>query len=390
MKKLFVALLFILFAIWVGFLIHKDAGYVMISYNGYTIESSLWVMAACLIILFYFVYFITRFIKNALNIGGKYHRWDSKRKSEKARNLTNQGLCELAEGNWKDAQTKLAKAAKHHPNPLINYLACARAAQAAHNYNSRDAYLRRAHASTQGSEVAVGLTQATLQIDSKQWEQALATLNHLNQIAPNHRYILKLLSDAYLELKDWPQLQRLLPRLKRTSILNDLAIETLDKQVHLGLLCDAAKTHHIETLHDAWNNTPKKWHADPQALKLYTDFLIDAKDFGLAAELIAKFLKKNWNAELVTNYGLAPTNDINRQIAIAEGWLEKHPGEPELLLCSGRLCFKGGFLGKAEHLLKACVSASPLPQAYMTLGQVLEALGKREEALEAYKQGISG
>ena len=388
MKKLLTSLLLILIAVWVGFLIHQDSGYVMIAYNGYTAEASLWVTILCLVLTFGLLYFLIRFVKHTSGLSGRYQKWGKRRKSERARNLTNQGLCDLAEGNWNEAQKNLTKAAKHHPNPLINYLASARAAHSAQDYNARDEHLRKAHLSTQGSEVAVGLTQATLQIESKQWEQALATLNHLNQIAPNHRFILKLLCNVHLELADWSVIQKLLPQLRKCNIFDESEFEQIDKQVHLGLLNDASKSHNLNKLYTEWENFPKKWRQDPRALALYTGYLIAAHDYQQAADLISKFLKKQWDVALVNNYGLAPTENINAQITTAESWLEKHPGEPELLLCLGRLSLKANLLGQAEHMLTACVAAAALPEAYTTLGQVLEALGKPEKALEMYKKAL--
>lgn len=389
MRKLLIAFILILLAIWLGFLIHKDSGYVMVAYDGYTIETSLWFTVICLAVLFWVIYMLLRFTKNTRRLGGKYQKWDKQRKYEKARDLTNQGLCDLAEGHWQEAQANLTKAAKHHPNPLINHLAAARAAHSAKNYDARDEHLRHAHKTTKGSEVAVGLTQATLQIEGRQWEQALATLDHLNQIAPNHKHILKLLAKVYMELKDWLQLQQLFPSLKRAKIFDELELENLDKQIHMGLLNHAAKLGDCEQLHIFWDNFPKKWRNDSQLLKLYTDYLIKAHDTNYAAELISKCLKKRWDVELVNNFGLAPADDINKQITMAEQWLEKHPGEPELLLCLGRLCLRGKFYPRAEHVLEACVAALPVPAAYRALGQALEAQGKPEAALAAYKNALS-
>lgn len=390
MRKLLIAFILILLAIWLGFLISQDSGYVLVSYHGYTAETSLWFAVILLAILFFLLYILLRITKNTRLMGGRYQKWDKKRKAEKAQDLTNKGLCALAEGNWQEAQTSLKKSAKHNPNPLINHLSAARAAHAAQNYDARDEHLRNAHKTTKGSEVAVGLTQATLQIEGKQWEQALATLNHLNQIAPNHKHILKLLCEVYLELKDWEQLQKLLPVMRRAKIYDELQLESIEKQIHMALLQHTATVDTLDQLHQQWDSLPKKWRQDARMLKLYTDCLIQAGDNQRAADLIVKFLKKTWDVDLVTNYGLAITDDINQQITTAEKWLEKHPGEPELLLCLGRLCLKGKFYPRAEHVLESCVSASNLSDAYVTLGQVFEAEDKPDAALEAYKNALKG
>ena len=153
MRKLLIALILILLAIWIGFLIHQDSGYVLVSYHGYTMETSLWFTIICLVVIFFILYMLLRLTKNTRLIGGKYQKWDKKRKSEKARDLTNKGLCDLAEGNWSEAQSNLKKAAKHHPNPLINHLNAARAAHAAQDYDARDEHLRNAHKTTKGSDI---------------------------------------------------------------------------------------------------------------------------------------------------------------------------------------------------------------------------------------------
>ncbi|WBV63404.1 hypothetical protein PGH43_00365 [Legionella pneumophila 130b] len=79
------------------------------------------------------------------------------------------------------------------------------------------------------AKIAVELTQAQLQLANHQWEQALATLKHLQDLAPRHPYVLKLLMNLYEEIKDWQQLIALLPDLKKNHIISDQAFEQLQK-----------------------------------------------------------------------------------------------------------------------------------------------------------------
>lgn len=389
MRKLIFALLLLLVAVWIGFLVHNDAGYVLVAYADHTVETSLWVATLIILAVFIVLHLLIRAISHTRRIGGKYRGWRGKRKTQSARDMTNKGLCDLAEGNFKAAEASLSKASKHNPTPLINHLASAQAAHAIEAYDQRDEHLRRAHHSTKGAEVAVGLTQAKLQIDSKQWEQALATLNHLNDLSPNHKHILKLLADVHMELQDWANLKTLLPLLKKNKAFTTLALDNIDKQIHLGLLNDTAKNKDAATLIDTWEAQPKAWRQDPQMILLYTTLLINKQRHTQAAELIEKTLKKHWNPELVLNYGLAITQDINHQLATAEAWFNKHPGEPELLLTLGRLAIAGNFPGKAENYLQDCIKISPTPAAFQALATVFERLRKTDEALAAYKKALS-
>ena len=102
--------------------------------------------------------------------------------------------------------------------PLLNYLTAARAAQKMGDSKLRDHYLREAQHSMPDAKIAVELTQAQLQLANNQWEQALATLRHLHDLAPHHPYVLKLLMNLYKEIRDWPQLIAILPDLRKNKL----------------------------------------------------------------------------------------------------------------------------------------------------------------------------
>ena len=123
--------------------------------------------------------------------------WRRKRRLQRAHRSLTRGLVELAEGRWKVAERHLTKHAEQSETPLINYLAAARAAQLQDEHARRDDYLHLAHESMPSADVAVGLTQAELQLAHQQYEQALATLMHVRSLSPKHNYVLKLLKKLY-------------------------------------------------------------------------------------------------------------------------------------------------------------------------------------------------
>jgi HemY protein len=234
----------------------------------------------------------------------------------------------------------------------------------------------------------VGLTQAQLQMDSLQWEQALATLKHLNSLNPQHPYILKLLSKAYSQLKDWEQLQILLPALQKTDVLSEKELEGLERSIYQVLLVKSAQKGK-DSLLQQWQAIPKKWQLSPALLENYTKFLIDCGETERAIALIEASLKKHWNPKLVEYYGLAQGDHPVKQLLTAENWLKQHPQEPELLLCLGRLSMQGKFFGKAKEYLQEALKYAPLQSVvYKTLGEVQEALGDTRAALECYRKGL--
>lgn len=386
MKKLFFGFLILLFAIWIGYLIHQDAGYVLVSYGHWKAETSLWVALLTLALVFLFFYALIRLFKHTASLGGKFERWGTARKSRKSIELTNQGLCDLAEGNWARAETQLLKSAKHSTTPLINYLAAARAAQAQEAYDRRDTYLRKAHHTKKSAEVAISLTQAQLQIESEQWEQALATLKHLHDIAPNHKHALKLLRNVYEELHDWMQLTQLIPTLKKHQIASPDELKALERKAYRHLLRSAAQSQDDHAFRQTWATLPRASRQDPKLLKIFVDYATTQVDADNMLSTLEKALNKNWDAELALAYGKLNAPSETRQLHAAENWLKKYGEEPELLLTLGLLCIREKFWGKAKDYLTTCLQKKNLPEAHRALAHTYEALGDNALALVHYQQ----
>ncbi len=113
-----------------------------------------------------------------------FKQWNAHRLTQNAQAITRKGLIEYSEGYWQKAQNHLMQALPNADTPLLNYLTAARAAQKMGDSTLRDHYLREAQQSMPEAKIAVELTQAQLQLANNQWEQALATLRHLHDLAP--------------------------------------------------------------------------------------------------------------------------------------------------------------------------------------------------------------
>jgi len=142
------------------------------------------------------------------------------RLEEKSRLALSQGLIEYAEGRFAESEKILLQQVKYSDNRLLVYLSAARAAQQLGAHDRRDEYLRQAHIEAPDANIAIGLTKAELQLAHDQNEQALATLTQLNELSPNHTYILTLLANTYKPLLDWANLENLLPKLKKYGHLS--------------------------------------------------------------------------------------------------------------------------------------------------------------------------
>ncbi len=388
MKRLIIYFLLLLASVWVGLKIHKDPGYVLISYQQWNIETTLWFAIISIIIVFLLLSFLLRLLRGTSALGDRLSQWSEQRKSRRANRLTNQGLCQLAEGDWHAAEKNLLKGAKQSETPLINYLAAAGAAAQLGHDEDRDSYLRDAHRANPEAEIAIGLTQAQLQFNAKQWELALATLRHLNQISPGHQTVLRLLKRVYLELSDWESLRKLLPELRERKILTPQELNRLEQKIYYELLQNAVRQYDNDMVNKIWQGLPKELQNDPEILELYSNYLVRQNESAKAEILLRDALKKNWQPLLVKRYGQIKGPELAKQLTTAESWLKTHPSDPVLFLTLGRLAKQNQLWSKAKEYLERSRELDPTPETFKELGDCYEQNHDPVAALESYRSGL--
>ena len=385
MKLLFTILLLLGAAVALSLLAQHDPGYVLINYSGWSVEGSFTIFMLVAVLLFIAFYLLLRLLFGTLHLPSRMVGWRHHRQADHARELTQQGLIALAEGNWQRAEKKLSRAAEHSDTPLINYLGAARAAQKQGEEQRRDDYLSEAYKSMPEAELAVGLTQADLQLSQGQAEQALATLHYLHTIAPKHAYVLYLLKKLYEKLESWDELFKLLPALKQHHVLTGEAFETFELRVHHERI-NASAT--LPRLEEVWAQVGKKQQHTPALLYDYAHALQQLGAEQQAEDTLHAYLRKNWDATLMRLYGRLRGEDANRQLLTAEQWLEHHEQHPELLLALGRISLYNQLWGKARSYLEASLGSEARAETCCELGNLLQQLGETERAGEYFRQGL--
>ena len=202
-------------------LVRDDPGFLMLRYHDYTVKTTLAFALVALIVVMIAIYYCVRLLRGIWRLPRSMHNQTQSRRFGKARRQLNQGLIDLAEGRFEQAENHLIRLVDISESPLVHYLAAARAAQLQGKHDARDNYLKAAHEARPDAELAIGVTQAELQLAHQQTEQALATLTHLHSIAPRHNYVTMLLARAYYELEDWRALVEILPDVRRKKLIKE-------------------------------------------------------------------------------------------------------------------------------------------------------------------------
>ena len=238
------------------------------------------------------------------------------------------------------------------------------------------------------AELAIGVTQAELQLAHHQTEQALATLTHLHSIAPRHDYVTMLLARAYFELEDWPALVEILPDVRRKKLLKEKRLHEMELAGYCGTLERATSSQ--SSFENAWRALPKKLQSDPLMMRFYFDVMARQRWYSSAAEqLLLKSLDNQWEDSLIEVYGRFEAKDANAQLARAEKWLDDFGHNENLLLALGRISMRARLWGKAQGYFEASIGAKATPAACLALAELFEQqLQQPEKAAEYYQQGL--
>ena len=388
MRFLVLIIASLLLAVGIGNYAEHDAGQMLITISGWTIQTSFSFFVISIVVIFLLLHFLLRLLSRFWNMPGQLGNWKKDRHQQLSEKYLSRGLMALVEGNWNKAEVSLTKGAPYSKSPLVNYLAAARAAQQLGEVERRDAYLMQAYKDDPDAEVAIGLVQAELQIKQQQTEQALATLTHLHDQKPKQDQVKKMLLHTYAELKDWDAMLELLPKMQRAGILPREQIQARQLEAYGGLLKQIGLDADKVKLNNAWLNIPRKLRAQLHLIEVYTEEKLKLADASDCEPLIHKALKKQWDIALLGLYGLVEGKDIARQLKFAEGFLSTHARESVLLLTLGRLSVKNKLWGKARTYLEESIEINPIPEAYRTLASVLDELGEHEAATVQYQRGL--
>jgi HemY protein len=391
MRLLIVGLLVLIATVAFALSAQQDSGHVIIAYGDWTIESSLVLFVAGLIILFLALYYALRAWSGIRSLPHRLRRWRRQRRMAKVRIAYVRGMTALNEGQWATAEKWLLKRIRHSDAPALHYLAAAQAAEAQGSLVRRDSYLRSALNQEPNADIAVGLAQAAFYLQHHQANEARAILTRLHTAHPKHGATLKKLMESQIALEDWEGLLQITPDLERRQVLTVGKSEELQRAAYRALFARTALNKDAAHLRQLWERSPRHIRRNEDVLFDYARALggIDPHSGEQLDLLLSDAIHRRWSDALVYAYGLIPPANPNSQLTYAEHWLKHHSDNPVLLLTLGRLSIRNQLWGKARSYLEASLAIEPQAETFRELGALLERLNIPEAALECYRKALT-
>ncbi|WP_298942217.1 heme biosynthesis HemY N-terminal domain-containing protein [uncultured Psychromonas sp.] len=366
---------------------HK--GYILVSFDSYTTYETTIINAAFIAILFYFLLLVVEWIlRKLLSMSSVTRGWFGQRKTRKAQKNSLLGMLALLEGNTKQAQKLLSKSADRSESPALTYIAAARASHKNGEFNKRDDYLQLANENP-GCKLAVGLVWAELQIDAKQYENALATMTELDQRFPKNKQILQHYLTLYPAINEWRKLISLLNTQRKLTGLNEQEFADLELYAHQQLFQKLA-SESGQLLNDYWYKDVARWmRKELSYQQAVLEAFVDNGHGKLAQEFLLDKLQRQFSLPLLPYLQKIKVTDYYPIITFLEKQLKKSTHADYINQALAHLKLKEGNQDAAIKHLTESLKTLPNVADYQLLASLLEQQDKLEEANLYYREGLA-
>lgn len=373
----------------------EDPGYVLISFQSYSIEATLVTMLLAVLIVFVLLFGVLWLLKtvNPLKLLKK-DTWVLIFSHGNANTASEKGLQFLMLGHWQKSYKLLVENAGKVKNPVANYLAASLAAYQRNDRLSWTYCLDQAEKNSAVSTTGIKTLKALLEMKSGQIEQSLAILLTLKKEVPDSPYVLGLIKEIYLSMSDWEKLDKILPELIQHKILDNKSLEAINEGIVLHKLGrvtgSSANSSVLKTL---WGETSKSTRSSEKVTALYLRKLLQCGDNAEATAVLSRYLKQNWSDTLVGMLGYIDSNDAGQQLLLLEGWVKDRPKNVVLMLTLGRVCLRNQLWGKAREYFGTALRFSKdtrlSAEINAELARLLENLGEHEESIVRYNKAMA-
>jgi HemY protein len=356
--------------------IAEDPGYVLLRLRGWRVETT--VVAAVVILLLAWA---------LLSFAWRLLRWPFGAFSRRHRRLSQQrlgeGLIALFEGRHGDAERDLNRAARL---PSVRGPSLLAAAEAASRRGEHGRALEALDQASQSAPQAARVLRARVLRREGKSAEALALLApeaDKGSLAPAGWRELAL---AALASGDLRRARDALAPLQKSAALGARGYAALEIQVLSATINAAADGATLNTL---WSQLPKAQRRVPAIVDAYAR---RAAAFGLtlpAMDEVESALRREWSPLLIETYGALAGEDIEARLHRAEGWLDAHPNDANLLLTLGRMCVRLKLWGKAHQYLNRSLALVPSGAAWEASGDAFAGQGDLAQAQRCYRNALA-
>ena len=354
----------------------EDPGYVLVKFRGYTAELTLVAAVVAVVVIVAIIGVIWQLVRWPFGAISRRHRRTSRQRMSA-------GLIALMEGRNGDAERDLQRASRLDS---LRGPALLASAEAASRRGEHSRALETLGEAAQSAPQAARVLRARFLRREGRPAESLALLApeaDSGSLTPGGWRELAL---AAVAAGDMRRARQALEPLQKSGAIGQRAYTSLEALVLTGAILAASDAASLNTL---WSQLPKPQRRIPAVVDAYAR---RAAHFGMmlpAMDEVESALRREWSSQLVATYGNLSGDDGEGRLRRAEGWLDAHPNDAQLLLTLGRMCVRARLWGKARKYLERALALEPSSAIWEALGDVYAGDGDNLQAQRCYRNALA-
>ena len=383
MRWLASSLLFSLLAVALALAGRYAPGYVVLVFPPWRIELSAVAFLLLLGVLLAAILVFARLATFTLRLPQEIRTARAGREKEKQESLYQAALVAWLEGRYEDAERAGRNYGAGGDKLGLARVVAARAAHVMRAYDRRDAHLVVAE---EYAPLAAYFFESEALLGTDDLSGALGILEQGLALAPKHPALQTLKLQVLLKSSQWNEALRLVEDLARTHSLEDVQARAMRRAALLGLLRREGMDK--QALLAFWKDLPDRDQRDPLLARAGAEAFLRQGNPPFAARIVENALAREWHEDMARFYGSITTDNLPRQIELAEAWLKAHPRDAALLQTLAQLCAAAGLWGKSQSYLEAGLALAPNVESLLALAQLEEKSGRPNLACNHLRRAL--
>ena len=219
-------------------LIADDAGYVLLRWRGWQLETSVWLAMGLGVLLALIFALLREFLRSTLRIPSRLRHWLGLRSVRGAQRQTDKGLAAFFEGRWDVAERALRKVQVSERRTVLHPLYAAIAAGRKGDHDRAQLVLSSAESAAETPGHLVLMARAECQMAMGNFDQARQVLGGLSSDAQVLPQAKKLRAQLAYAQKAWMELISLTSDLHGRHLVPEALINLWEREAYQALLSD--------------------------------------------------------------------------------------------------------------------------------------------------------
>lgn len=359
-------------------------GYVLVYFNHYSLETSVWVAILLLFALVFLFYLLVRLLHGAGKLAflGKRHRY------QRFLGHREHFIAAMLEEDWTSAVRAAEKSANSKNAQSLDELMAIKAALSAGTPEIASAWLKRAIERDKLPQPLVSILRYDLLCQQQENDRATLLLESLLHQYGSHMAVLQRAVTAFCQSRQYSQLQALLPDLAARMPHSEHGRQTaLLVKVAACLFEQATTARDNKLAHKYWKRFAKSVAKD-SVLPLYCRALIALGEEEKAEKMLLARLDKGFAADCLVPFAQLQHSDRDKQCARLEALQAEHDGCAELQLALGIVYLRALHLEDARQALEKSLALKPDAEAWRYLALYYDKRNDYQHARQVLEKAI--